>query len=46
MSGYTSVEEYEKVFGLDSEEFREMLMSQKVLKFLEDRAVYEVVEKK
>lgn len=46
LSGYTSVEEYEKVFGLDSEEFREMLMSQKVLKFLEDRAVYEVAEKK
>ena len=46
LSGYTSVEKYKKVFGLDSEEFREMLMSQKVLKFLEDRAVYEVAEKK
>lgn len=43
--GCSDVEMFEKISELDLEECREVLMSQKVLEFLENRVVYESVEK-
>lgn len=44
-AGYSSVSEYEEASVLAPEEIREMMMSQKVLEFLQDRAVYGTAEK-
>lgn len=44
--GSSAIEMYEKMSGLDLEECKEVLMSQKVLEFLENRVVYESVEKR
>lgn len=43
-AGYSDVAEYEEASMLAPEEIREMLMSQKVLEFLENNAVYETEE--
>lgn len=44
--GSSAIEMYEKMSGLDLEECKEVLMSQKVLEFLENRVVYKSVEKR
>ena len=43
-AGFSDAGEYEEALMLDTEEIREMLMSQRVLEFLEDRAVYQEAE--